>query len=72
MSKVATAFVHWTWDTFDIIVRLNSETNGRNHGSRKVLEKAGFALEGCRENMICVEGEILDALMFGALRPGRS
>lgn len=61
--------MQWAWDTFEILVRVNSETSGENVGSQSVLKKAGFVFEGRRVNAICKNGRLQDALMFGALRP---
>jgi RimJ/RimL family protein N-acetyltransferase len=69
MSRVVPAFVTWTWATFGILVRLNglvAETNAR---SSRLLQKAGFVLEGRRQDAIYKDGQIYGELMFGALRP---
>lgn len=70
MSKVVPAFVDWAFPTFGILVRLNGEVYERNVASRKVLEKAGFRVEGRREKLILKNGQLYDALFLGMLRPG--
>jgi RimJ/RimL family protein N-acetyltransferase len=69
MSRVIPAFVEWTWSTFGILVRLNGLVTESNAGSSRLLEKAGFVLEGRREDAICKNGHICAELMYGALRP---
>ena len=69
MSRVAQAFVAWTWETFDILIRLNAGTSGRNIHSQRVLKKAGFVFECRRENAITKNGEVDAELLFGALKP---
>ena len=72
MSKVVPAFVQWTWEQFDILVRLNGETNETNLASASLLKKAGFACEGIRPNLLCKNGQILSAYFWGALKPTSS
>lgn len=69
MKQVVPAFVQWTWETFDILIRLNGETAEDNLGSAALLKGAGFQLEGRRPNMIWKKGVVQTALMWGALRP---
>ena len=53
--------------TFDI-VRIFAEPYAYNSGSRKVLEKVGFTLEGIMKNSVCKHGEIYDSCMYGLIR----
>lgn len=69
MSALVPAFVQWTWGTFGILVRLNAAVNEANVGSRRVLEKAGFVVEGRRRDAVCKEGRVGAEVMLGALRP---
>ena len=55
------------WD----IVRVYAEPYARNAGSRRVLEKAGFALEGVMRQGVYKNGEILDYCMYALLRTER-
>lgn len=52
------------WD----IVRIHAEPYARNAGSRGVLEKAGFTLEGVLRNSVYKNGEILDSCIYARLR----
>lgn len=69
MSKVVPPFVSWAWETFGILVRLNSGAVEQNVVSQKVLEKAGFVYEGRRENFAFKDGTVFSEVMYGALRP---
>lgn len=53
-----------TWD----IVRIYAEPYAKNAGSRGVLEKAGFTLEGTLRSSVCKNGEILDSCVYARLR----
>ena len=53
-----------TWD----IVRIYAEPYARNLASRRVLEKAGFTLEGTLRQCVCKNGEMLDACIYALLR----
>ena len=53
-----------TWD----IVRIYAEPYAGNLGSRGVLEKAGFTLEGVLRSSVYKNGEILDSCIYGRLR----
>lgn len=39
-----------------------------NMGSRRVLEKAGFQLEGILRSNACKNGQVLDMAMYGLTR----
>ncbi|KAK4635170.1 hypothetical protein CLAFUW4_01469 [Fulvia fulva] len=69
MSTIVPAFVQWTWKTFGILVRLNGEVGELNKGSAALLGKAGFVVEGRRENAVFKNGKLESVIMFGALRP---
>ena len=56
------AFAH-----FDVC-RLYASVCARNEGSARVLEKAGYELEGRLRQSITKNGETMDALLFAALR----
>lgn len=53
-----------TWD----IVRIYAEPYAHNVGSRGVLEKAGFALEGIKRRSVFKNGELLDSCIYARLR----
>ncbi|KAI5370195.1 Putative GNAT domain, acyl-CoA N-acyltransferase [Septoria linicola] len=69
MGRVVRAFTTWSWQTFDILVRLNAEVVATNIASTTLLERAGFEYEGRRRNAVCKVGVMQDVLIFGALRP---
>ena len=48
------------WD----IVRIFAEPFARNLGSRRVLEKNGFRLEGIKKKSVYKAGELLDSCMY--------
>ena len=52
---------------FDI-VRIEAEINARNIGSRRVVEKNGFTLEGIQRQSVWKRGEILDSCIYSLLR----
>ena len=59
------------WD----IVRIHAEAFARNAASRRVLEKAGFALEGTLRRSVYKNGEMLDSCIYALVReeaPGQS
>lgn len=53
-----------TWD----IVRIYAEPYAHNAGSRGVLEKAGFTLEGIKRKSVFKNGELLDSCIYARLR----
>ena len=50
------------------IVRIHAAVYARNGASRRVLEKAGFTLEGVLRRSVYKNGEVLDACMYSLLR----
>lgn len=50
------------------IVRIHAEPYARNTASRRVLEKAGFTLEGTLRRSVCKNGEMLDSCIYALLR----
>jgi len=55
------------FDKFDI-VRIYAEPFAHNRGSRRVLEKAGFTLEGVMKNGVYKQGQICDYCMYALLK----
>ena len=53
-----------TWD----VVRIYAEPYASNAGSRGVLEKAGFTLEGIKRRSVFKNGELLDSCIYAKLR----
>lgn len=52
------------WD----IVRIYAEPFAGNAGSRGVLEKAGFTLEGVLRKSVCKNGILMDSCIYAKLR----
>ena len=44
--------------------RISAEVFANNPASARVLEKAGFAFEGCLKNDVLKDGELLDSLLY--------
>ncbi len=55
------------FEQYDII-RIFAEPFAYNIGSRKALEKAGFALEGIMEKSICKNGKIFDSCLYALIK----
>ncbi|MDO4273891.1 MAG: GNAT family protein [Eubacteriales bacterium] len=52
------------WD----IVRIYAEPFAYNTGSRKVLEKSGFVLEGILKNSVFKNGKIIDSCIYALIK----
>lgn len=50
------------------LLRIYAEPFASNMGSRRVLEKAGFQLEGIFRSNACKNGQVLDMAMYGLTR----
>ena len=50
------------------IVRIFAEPFAENAGSRRVLEKAGFRLEGVMRRSVYKEGRIMDSCIYALIR----
>ena len=50
------------------IVRIQAEANPENKASLRVLEKAGFTLEGVRRNVVFMHGKYNDGAFYSILR----
>lgn len=70
MGSVVPAFVKWTWETFDILLRIEGDVYDRNVYSGKILEKAGFKYEGTKKLAYIKEGKVGDVILFAGTRPG--
>ena len=67
-TEAARAMVAYAFATFDL-ARIEAEVFSRNTASARVLEKAGFSLEGRLRDRITKGGETMDALLYAILRP---
>lgn len=55
------------FDKFDLM-RIHAEPFAHNIGSRRVLEKAGFTLEGTKRKSVVKHGEIFDSCIYALVR----
>ncbi len=67
MSKAVLQICELAFSNYDI-VRIFAEPFARNIGSRRVLEKAGFELEGILRKSVCKNGIIEDSCMYAKLK----
>jgi len=67
ITKAISQITDYGFKTFDI-ERIYARPFGTNAGSQKVLEKAGFILEGKFERALFKNGEYLDELVYAARR----
>lgn len=67
ISKAITQMVTFAFNTYDID-RVFARPYGTNMASQKVLEKAGFNLEGRFEKTLIKNGELLDEMIYAIRR----
>jgi RimJ/RimL family protein N-acetyltransferase len=63
MSEVIPAFVNYCFEKFSLH-RISAQTYLSNPASARVLEKAGFILEGRMRKNVFKDGQILDSLLY--------
>lgn len=66
-TEVVMAMTPWALQTFGLN-RLQANVFGWNPASARVLEKAGYALEGRLRNAVWKDGALTDELIYAALR----
>lgn len=66
-TEAARALLGWAFDTLDLN-RVQAETDTRNAGSARVLEKLGFQREGTLREDCVVDGVVSDSWVYGLLR----
>jgi RimJ/RimL family protein N-acetyltransferase len=66
MTEAVTGFAAWAFDRFHL-ARIHAEPYANNTASCRVLEKAGFALEGRLRNSAVKDGQLLDQLLYARL-----
>jgi RimJ/RimL family protein N-acetyltransferase len=66
-SEALRQFCTWTFDNFELH-RLYAGVFSSNPASCRVLEKAGFSLEGRLRESVFKRGQLLDELVYGRLR----
>ncbi len=67
MSNAVSQICKLAFETFDIC-RIFAEPYSYNKGSRAVLEKNGFELEGIMKNGVYKNGKLLDYCMYALLK----
>jgi ribosomal-protein-alanine N-acetyltransferase len=67
MPQAVTLMVDYTFVNFDI-VRIQAGVFGNNPKSMRVLEKAGFTLEGVLKNGVIKDDVILDEHIYGVVK----
>ena len=67
-SEALRAITDYAFATFDII-RLEAGVFGWNPASARVLEKAGYTLEGRMRQAVVKDDRVGDRLLYGLLRP---
>ncbi len=67
-SEVLRAITDYAWATLDVI-RLEAGVFSWNPASARVLEKAGYTLEGRLRQAVVKHGRVGDRLIYGLLRP---
>ena len=63
MSEVVPTFVNYCFENFSLD-RIFAEAYSTNPASARVLEKAGFVLEGRLRKHVIKDGQILDSLLY--------
>jgi RimJ/RimL family protein N-acetyltransferase len=67
MSEAVGAFTEFCFEHFQLR-RIFAEPFANNAASARVLEKAGFALEGRLKNNVLKDGKLLDSLLYARTR----
>ncbi len=65
-TEAARTLLRWGFDTLDLN-RVQAETDTRNRGSARVLEKLGFVREGTLREDCVVNGEVSNSWVYGLL-----
>lgn len=63
------SFRDWAFERFPMLERLHAFVFESNPASARVLEKAGFELEGRLRRSVLKRGQVLDQLLYARLRP---
>jgi len=67
MTEAVAALTGFCFDNF-LLRRIAAEVFINNPASARVLEKAGFVLEGRLKNYVIKDGELLDSLLYAKTR----
>lgn len=66
-TDALSVLVKYAFESLDL-VRLSARTLIHNVAARQVLEKAGFTLEGSERQVVTIDGQRWDRLLYGLLR----
>jgi ribosomal-protein-alanine N-acetyltransferase len=66
-SEAVPAVIEYCFENFPLR-RIYAEPYANNPASARVLEKAGFALEGRLKNNVFKDGQVLDSLLYARIR----
>ena len=69
MSEVVSRFTDFAFEKFELN-RIFAESYISNPGSARVLEKAGFVLEGTLRASVFKDGKVLDQFLYAKIRQG--
>jgi len=67
MTETVIKFTEYAFEEFGL-VRIYAEPYAHNEASSRVLEKAGFALEGRMRCNVIKDGKIIDQLLYAKIR----
>jgi [ribosomal protein S5]-alanine N-acetyltransferase len=67
MTEAVARFSQYAFECFHLM-RIYAEPYANNSSSCRVLEKAGFALEGRLRSSVIKDGEILDQFLYAQIR----
>ncbi|HEY1497304.1 MAG TPA: GNAT family protein [Candidatus Solibacter sp.] len=70
MTETVARFTEFAFDRFSLL-RIYAEPYAHNASSCRVLEKAGYTLEGRLRSSVFKDGQILDQLLYAQIRPIR-
>jgi len=68
-TEALRAVTDYAFATFGDVIRLEAGVFSWNPASARVLEKAGYTLEGRLRQAIVKDGRVCDRLLYGLLRP---
>jgi [ribosomal protein S5]-alanine N-acetyltransferase len=68
MTETVAGFTEYAFERFRL-VRIYAEPYATNRNSCRVLEKAGFALEGRLRSSVFKDGQVLDQFLYARIRP---
>ena len=67
MTEAVARFTEYAFDRFGLL-RIYAEPYATNRNSCRVLEKAGFSLEGRLRSSAIKDGQVLDQLLYAQIR----